>query len=60
MNVAQLIDELERMPQGAPVKVVPAQVYLIGFDEEFDLCDDNATEATEVQCIGGYVVVRGK
>lgn len=63
MTVADLIRELQAMPnQHAPVRVVPGSVFYADESGEstINLCDEDATEADEVRCMGPWVLVRGK
>lgn len=64
MTVAELIRELQAMPQHMSVRVVPSLVYdQQGGDEdarEIHLDDTDATEADEVRHMGPWVLIRGK
>lgn len=62
MIVAELIKELQAMPQGVRVHVVPSQVYFADESGEtmINLCDEDATEADEVRHMGPFVLIRGK
>ena len=48
--------------QHAPVRVVPGSVFYADESGEstINLCDEDATEADEVRCMGPWVLVRGK
>lgn len=62
MTVADLIRELQALPQHMSVRVVPGSVCIE--DEtgegEMSLSDEDATEADEVRHMGPWVLIRGK
>ena len=62
MTVADLIRELQAMPQAMPVRVVPSSVYYRDESGEsyINLCDEDATEADEERHMGPWVLIRGK
>jgi hypothetical protein len=62
MTVADLIRELQAMPQGMRVHVVTGSVTVLDIDGEYTehLCDEDATEADEVRHMGPWVLIRGK
>ena len=62
MTVADLIRELQAMPQGSQVRVVPSSVFLAdeNGEGEISLSDEDATEADEVRHMGPWVLIRGK
>lgn len=62
MTVADLIRELQTMPQGMAVRVVTASVTIMDIEGDFieQLCDEDATEADEVRHMGPWVLIRGK
>lgn len=61
MTVADLIRELQAMPQGMRVRVVTSSVMVGAFDgpEEVSLSDEDATEADEVRHMGPWVLIQG-
>lgn len=62
MNVQQVIEELQKWPPHAPVRVVSGDVYFADESGEsmIPLCVEDATEADEVSGQGGFVLIRGK
>lgn len=62
MTVAELIAELQRQPQGRPVRVIMRQVFFR--DEQGEtmirVSEEEATEADAVSNEGPYVLIRGK
>lgn len=62
MTVADLIRELQAMPQGVRVHVVTRTAYYADEMGEttINLCEADSTEADEVRHEGPYVLVWGK
>ena len=62
MIVADLIRELQAMPQHLPAKVVLERISTcdeLG-DRDIQLNDGDALPADEVRHAGGYVLIRGR
>lgn len=62
MTVAQLIAELQKMPQQKTATVVMSGFHINDETGEWlqELDDSDAVEAIEVQDIGGCVLIRSK
>ena len=62
MTAAELIRELQAMPQHMSVRVVLGSIYLAAENGECEmqLDDTDATEADEVRHMGPWVLIRGK
>jgi len=59
MTVADLITELQRLPQQMPVKVLLSEVYSTTEDAQIYLCEADALPADTVRQSGGYVLITG-
>jgi len=62
VTVADLIRELQAMPQQLQVRVVTGTIMLGADSEPYEetLGDEDATEADEVRHMGPWVLIRGK
>lgn len=65
MTVADLIRELQTMPQNIRVMVLNRTVYTGGYEGtfmggDFQVPDEQAGEADEVRAMGPYVLIRGQ
>lgn len=62
MTVAELIRELQTMPQHLPAKVVLTRVATcdeLG-DHDIELNDDDAENVDDVRRSGGFVLIKGR
>jgi hypothetical protein len=58
VNVADLIAELQKMPQHRPVRVMVTSIYID--DGEMSLSEEDASEAADVMDRGSHVLIRSK
>lgn len=61
MNVQQIIEELQKWPPHAPVRVCLRDVYLADESGEsmIPLAEEDAAEADEVRTGGGFILIWG-
>ena len=62
MTVAELIRELQAMPQHRRVHVTQARVYMATEAGEYaiELSEEDATEADDVRDQGAFVLIQGR
>jgi len=62
MTVADLIEDLKKMPQRLPVRVVLSEVYIKDESGEtmMPLCINDASEAAYVRHEGSFILIQGK
>lgn len=59
MNVQQLIQELQQLPQQLPVRILMSEVYDPECDYSTPLDESDAQPLDRVRHAGGYILLEG-